>query len=151
MYLHNCTYAKPDSTRSEAAAAAETATATAAAVLKASPWPTVRQKEARISAVLGIAPSECFQITLEESEERITSYEFKVKIPIGHKVEMRIYVIYDLLLCQSSKNKSIRMLIRLTFFKILNNFIENSILLESAIIQVTCISSDLKKFVLFMF
>lgn len=148
MYLHNCTYAKPDSTRSEAAAAAETATA--AAVLKASPWPTVRQKEARISAVLGIAPSECFQITLEENDERITSYEFKVKIPIGHKVEMRIYVIYDLLLCQSSKNKSIRMLIRLNFFNILNNFIENSILLESAIIQVTCIPSDLKKCVLFM-
>lgn len=108
MYLHNCTYAKPDSTRSEAAAAAETATA--AAVLKASPWPTVRQKEARISAVLGIAPSECFQITLEESDERITSYEFKVKIPIGR---LRIYVIYDLLLCQSSKNISIRMLKRL--------------------------------------
>lgn len=86
MYLHNCTYAKPDSTRSEAAAAAETATATAtaAAAMKASPWPTVRQKEARISAVLGIAPSECFQITLEESEETITSYEFKVNIPMGY-------------------------------------------------------------------
>lgn len=72
MYLHNCTYAKPDSTRSKAAtaaaAAAAAAPAAAAAMKAASPWPTVSQKEARISAVLGIAPSECFQSTLEKND-----------------------------------------------------------------------------------